>query len=180
MLADFAFDKINEVHNANTRVLGREADKTVYVDGRKGAPLTSVKPDGMVIAEWELFNDVLAYIGEQLVLNSPVLTGRYQDSHVLYCDGVEHDILSKRIPLADEYAFVNLQPYARKIERGLSDQAPDGVYEAVAVLARRRFGNVAKISFSYRTAIGGAIVGGKKGDRSKQRNPAIIVTTGVR
>ena len=160
--------------------MGREPNKTVYVDGKRGAAITSVKPDGMVVAEWDLFNDVLAYIGEQLVLNSPVLTGRYQDSHVLYCDGVEHDVLSKAIPFADEYAFVNIQPYSRKIERGLSPQAPDGVYQAVAVLARRRFGNVAKISFSYRTAIGGAIVGGRKGDRSKLRNPAIIVTTGVR
>jgi len=72
--------------------------------------------------------------------------------------------------------FLNIQPYARKIERGQSSQAPDGVYQAVATLAQRRFGNVAKITFSYRTAIGGAIIGGRKGDRSDLRNPAIIVS----
>ena len=82
--------------------------------------------------------------------------------------------------------FLNTQPYARKIEgyRGLggvvhrapsSPQAPDGVYQAVATLAQRKFGNVAKITFSYRTAIGGEIIGGKAGDRSKLRNPAIVV-----
>jgi hypothetical protein len=32
-----------------------------------------------------------------------------------------------------------------------------------------------KIEFSYRTAVGGDIIGGKAGDRSSLRNPAITV-----
>ena len=76
--------------------------------------------------------------------------------------------------------FLNTQPYARKIEGDLSrepssKQAPEGVYEAVATLAQRRFGNVAMIRFSYRTPIDGAIAGGRMGDRSTRRTPAIIV-----
>ena len=53
--------------------------------------------------------------------------------------------------------MLNAQPYARKIERGQSDQAPDGVYEGVATLAKRRFGNVAFVGFGYRSFPGGAV-----------------------
>jgi hypothetical protein len=68
---------------------------------------------------------------------------------------------------AQQYVFVNTDPYARKIEGTKqkppsSPQAPDGVYQAVATLARK-FSNLAKITFSYQTVAGG------------ERNPAIIV-----
>ncbi len=61
------------------------------------------------------------------------------------------------IPEASEYAFLNTQPYSRKIERGESPQAPEGVFQVVATLAQSRFGNIAKITFSYRAVMGGAI-----------------------
>ena len=149
----------------------------IYVDNREGAPLTSVKPDGVIRAEFQLVNEALAWINTQLQMHSPVLTGRYAKSHELFADGVDTEN-PNAAPPAEEYVFLNIQPYARKIEdkRGhCRSQAPDGVYQAVATLAQRRFGNVAKITFSYRTAIGGEIIGGKAGDRSELRNPAIIV-----
>ena len=67
---------------------------------------------------------------------------------------------------ADEYVFINTVPYARKIERGSSSQAPDGVYQAVAMLARDRFGNVARITYLVPDL--------SKRERS-ERNPAVIV-----
>ena len=58
----------------------------------------------------------------------------------------------ERRAAAEEYVFINTQPYARKIEgtggRRMAPQAPDGVYQAVATLAQRRFGNIARITFS--------------------------------
>ena len=185
MLAAFAAEAIAEAAQQNAKVLGRVPPYDVYVDGREGAPLTSVKPEGTIRAEFQLVNEALAWIATQLQLHSPVLTGRYAKSHELFADGVDTEN-PNAAPPAEEYVFLNTQPYARKIEgyRGLggvvhrapsSPQAPDGVYQAVATLAQRRFGNVAKITFSYRTAIGGDIIGGKAGDRSNLRNPAIIV-----
>jgi hypothetical protein len=53
--------------------------------------------------------------------------------------------------------FINTQPYARKLEKGASSQAPDGVYQSVAVLASRRFGNIAKVRFGYRVPLFGSI-----------------------
>ena len=175
MLAAFAADAIEDAKQQNKRVLGVVPPYEVYVDGREGAPLTSVQPNGTIRAEFQLVNEVLAWINTQLQMHSPVLTGRYAKSHELFADGIDTEN-PNMAPPAEEYVFLNIQPYARKIERGLSPQAPDGVYQAVATLAQRRFGNVAKITFSYRTAFGGAIIGGKAGDRSELRNPAIIVS----
>jgi hypothetical protein len=175
MLAAFAAETIAEASAQNKQVLGVVPPHEIFVDGREGAPLTSVKPDGVIRVEYELVNEALAWINTQLQLHSPVLTGRFAKSHELFADGVDTEN-PNAAPPAEEYVFINIQPYARKIERGQSSQAPDGVYQAVATLAQRRFGNVAKITFSYRTPIGGKLIGGRKGDRSDLRNPAIIVS----
>lgn len=174
MLAEVAGDMIDEAKETNRKVLGAVPPYTTMVDGREGAPLTSVKPDGIIRTEFELINEALGWINTQLQRFSPVLSGRYAKSHELFADGVDTENPNAASP-AEEYVFINIQPYSRKIERGQSSQAPDGVYQAVATLAQRRFGNVAKITFGYRTAIGGGLVGGRKGDRASERNPAIIV-----
>jgi hypothetical protein len=167
MLASFAAETIEEAKTQNKRVLGVVPPYEVYVDGREGAALTSVKPDGVIRAEFELVNEALAWIYQQLETHSPRLTGHYASSHVLFADGTETSV-NAPAP-AQEYVFVNTTPYARKLEGDKktgrppsSPQAPDGVYQAVATLARK-FSNVAKVSFAYQTVAGG------------ERNPAIIV-----
>lgn len=167
VFAEYAHGEIEDAKQTNARILGRVPRHTVTVDGREGAPLTTVRPDGVIVAEFELVQDLLIWIDQQLVTHSPRKSGQYARSHVLFADGVEADVSKPR--LAQEYVFINVQPYARKIERGSSSQAPDGVYQAVSVLARRRFGNVARVTFSYRTVQGG-----------KERNPAIIIMLGGR
>jgi hypothetical protein len=173
-LAEFAKEQIEEAKQTNRSILGRVPRYSVSVDGRDGAPLESVQPNGYVIAEFELVNDVLSWIADQLQKHSPVKSGKYQKSHTLFADGQEIAV-GGAIPTAAELVFISSVPYARKIERGASSQAPDGVYQAVAVLAQQRFGNIAKISFGYRTAIAGSFVGGRAGNRSDNRNPAVIV-----
>lgn len=185
MLADFAQEKIGEAKDINRRALGRDPPMTTFVDGRQGAPLTSVRPDGVIVAEFKLIDEVLIWIAEQLETHSPVKRGTYKKSHVLLADGQQIDPRSGNIPSAEEYVFINTQPYARKIESGSSSQAPDGVYQAVAILSRR-FGNMAKVSFGYRVPLFGAVhswaqttSSGKhrKSDRAEwlRRQPAIIV-----
>ena len=155
LAATMARKLLSEAQTQNKKVLGKVPPHTQVVDGRIGAPLESVNPDrGRIIFEFELVMDLLSWIGEQLVLHSPVgeapedpHPGLYRRSHKLLADGVEIDP-EGRIPPAEEYTFVNIQPYARKIERGHSSQAPEGVYEVVADLARRRFGNIAKIRYT--------------------------------
>jgi hypothetical protein len=177
-LAKFARQEIEKAAAINARALGQVPPLKIFVDGVEGAPLTNVRPAGVIVADFQLVNELLEWIDLQLILHSPQLTGRYMRSHRLFADGQQVQIegrIPANVPPANEYVFLNIQPYARKIERGSSTQAPEGVYQVVAVLAQRRFGNLARVTFSYRTAIGGGIVGGKLGDRSQQRNPAIIV-----
>jgi hypothetical protein len=187
---------VNDVKQQNAKVLGRVPAHTISVDGREGAPISSVKiPGGVVFVEFELVFEAISWIGEMLRQFSPVKKGVYRDSHVLLADNVAVDPDAVP-PIATEYQFVNLTPYARKIERGLSPKAPTGVYQAVAKLAASssKFGNVARIKFGYVTPLFGAIdkwasspAGAawaqKKSRRRKElhgewlrRQPAIIVT----
>jgi len=187
-LADAAREAIDEAAAQNARALGRVPPHETTVDGRLGAPLDSVSPRGVIVAEFDLFEDMLQWIGRALVEASPTLTGRYARSHVFTVDGVEIADGAALPVRFEEAAFVNLQPYARKIERGQSDQAPDGVYQAVAVTAAKRFGNLARIRFSYRAPLFGAVDewAGKTGMKSRskgarraerlRRQPAIVVT----
>lgn len=166
-LAAFAREQIAEADAINRNALGREVDREIIVDGQTGKPIEQVRPDGVVFAEWSLIGGVLEWIGEELLKASPILTGKYMRSHVMFVDGVEHKPGDPLDEGAAEYAFVNTQPYARKIERGLSPQAPDGVYEVIAALAAQRFGNQARIRYTFRSLTGTK-------DRA-DRQPAIIV-----
>lgn len=164
ILAEFARETLAEAEQINTEALGHLPPHETFVDGMPGASEDRVRPDGTIIYEFNILEDLFAWIGEQLVTHSPVLTGRYAASHKFFADGVEVDP-GAPAPAASQYQFVNSQPYARKIEHGLSPQAPDGVYQGVAALASRRFGNVAKIRFTYLSEAG-----------SKERQPAIVIT----
>jgi len=177
--ARLATEHIDDAKKQNRQRLGREPQAKTYVNGTLNAPLENVGINGVIFTEFELITDILLFISTMLDKFSPVgkerdrrpgHPGLYQRSHVLFADNVEVDIttpaLVPQISAADEFVFVNTVPYARKIERGLSNQAPDGVYQAVATMARRKYSRVAKIEFTYRSIFGG------------ERNPAIIVRTG--
>ena len=153
-----------------------------YVDGREGAALENVKPVGGVIRfEFSRVDAVAHFIFQTLIMRSPYRPKRpgarppthYRDEHLIFIDGREVEKLPERIGSFAEIVFVNIQPYARKIEGGprsrfrtrLTDrrpgqswQAPNGVYEATAALARRQYGNIAGIGFEYRAVIGGAMI----------------------
>ena len=194
-LAQVAAEELARGQAQNQSVLGYVPKHDTFVDQRRDVPLESVRPDGTIIFEFKLIESTLGDIAEMLVLASPVRSGRYQGSHALFADGVEVEP-GKVPPNASEYALVNSQPYARKIERGLSPQSPEGVYHVVAELAARRFGNIARIRFGFRSLPSGAIGGWARtgsaralarlvrgGDPSKHhewltRQPAIVITLG--
>lgn len=152
-VASFAQGAIDEADAMNQRVLGRVPPRTITVDGREGAALTDVKPDGgSIIVEYELITDVLVWIGDTLRARSPVQSGAYRDGWTLLADGTEVGITDD-IPPADEYTFVNNVPYARKIEVGMTEtgrpfviQVPNRIAERTAKDAAAKFGNMAKIA----------------------------------
>lgn len=190
-LARFAREELEKAQGVNERALGRRPDHETFVDGAKTELVERVRPDGTIVFEFELLDDLFGYIDLQLVVHSPTKSGRYSRSHVLLADGVAVDP-ERPTPDASRFVYVNTQPYSRKIERGQSKQAPDGVYQVVAAIANRRFGNIASIKFGYETPLFGSIntwadstsmvrsdrPNMKGGTRAEwlRRQPAIIVT----
>lgn len=194
ILAGAAREALAEADAQNQAVLGKKPPHTTTVDGSEGASEDQVRPDGVIVYEFAIIDDLFAWIVGQLQKASPVRSGRFAHSFVLFADGNEIDP-NGVIPPASEYAFLNTQPYARKIEAGRSPLVPNGVFEAVAALARAKFGRQqAKISFGYRSLQGGAIgdwaktasarrlaAHGRGGSAARHtewltRSPAIIVT----
>jgi hypothetical protein len=157
LIAETARADILEIDRANDAAVGADVKYKTFVDGRQGAPLESVNPDhGTIAASWDLGTDVVAIIGDLLRQHSPVGSGRdphpglYRDSHILFADGVQVKSADPKNP-AKEWAYISSVPYARKLEK----RQADGIYEAVAALARQRFGNQAKISFAFRSLAAG-------------------------
>ncbi len=173
--AGFAREQLKDAQRQNELILGRVPPHKMFVDGIEGASEERVRPDGVIVYAFDLAVDLFKFIADQLELHAPKLTGRFARSFTFYADGREIDVGAEIPQGASEYVFINAQPYARKIERGLSAQAPDGVFEAVAALASARFGNLARIRFTFRTPIGGVFAIGKRGDRSDHRTPAISI-----
>jgi len=193
-LAEFARKTAKEADALNEQALGYLPKRKTIVDGVENQSEDRVRPRGEIVYEYALLFDVLSFIDQTLIEHSPVKSGRYERSHVLFADGNQVDP-DGDVPPAAEYVFTNTQPYARKIEKGESPQFPDGVYQATAALAAARFDNVAKITFDYRPLPGGGDVAdwassphaAKHARRHHRvsnpgewlkRQPAIIVTTG--
>lgn len=154
-LAAFARQEIAAARAQNERALGGSLAYETFVDGSRSDRLERVAPNGVIVAEFDLGTDVVQWTWDMVQKHSPVLTGAFRASQRLYADGVEVEGPAS-VPFgADEIVILSVAPYARKIERRQSDQAPDGVYEAVAALAAARYGAQARIRFSYRAPIGG-------------------------
>jgi hypothetical protein len=193
IVADKAREILANAQAANRAVLGETPAHKQIVDGKVGAALESVNVNGGHITfEFSLARPMLEWIMTTLHKNSPLKTGRYRDSIIILADGVEIDaetIASSQI--AAEYVFISTVPYARKIERGLSKQAPEGVFEVTADMAKRRFGNIANIRYTMRGITGGGTMlerwavghsskefGAKKQQRQYDkdvRNPSVVV-----
>lgn len=144
LFAAFVKGGISAASEAN-RQLGVTAAPVVTVDGQRGANINGVRPDGVVVAEWETATPAVMWIWGALRDRSPRLSGRYRDSHNLSCDG--RDIaFGDDIPVAQKYVFTNPEPYAHKIEIGKTQsgrdfeiRVPNRIYERVAGLAAAAF-----------------------------------------
>lgn len=137
------------------------------VDNKQNKPVTQVKPLGKIeYLRPEPITDIALETLELLIKYSPVghgatanKTGRYKEKHAVILNGQVLTGLGslrrainaqdQRIEQDDEIIIVNIQPYARKIERGLSQQSPSGVYKRVASIMKRKYGKIAFISQRY-------------------------------
>jgi hypothetical protein len=163
MAAQFARDEIARAEAINRAATGQTPKHTVSVDGRVGAPLESVNTKGGHIdVEFNLGVDVIKWIATRLRERSPHRSGRYVGGQKLYADGREISPYG-RIPPAEEYTFVDLVPYAGKIETGTTksgrvfvlEASKARVYERTAKEAKGQFKDVADIAFAWIQSPGG-------------------------
>ncbi len=158
-VAGFARRQIAAADEINRRALGAVPPKTVTVNGRENADLINIIPPdkGTIVAEYRLVNDVLAWIMQALRDRSPYLSGDYKNGHKLLADGSECD--PDNPPLASSYTFVNIVPYARRLEVGKTESGrdflvnpPNMIYARTYKDAKERFGNVAKITTGFESS----------------------------
>lgn len=149
------------------KINGTGVPFTTIVDGQRGAAITNVRDGGVIVY---LFNSAVQAVVATLSAlrqNAPRKSGRYASSFVVLINGTQASP-PYDVQITDTVTFTNLQPYARKIEQGLSSQSPNGVFEVVARQIRREFGSFLSVKFTYRSFVGG------KG--KNLRYPSIILT----
>lgn len=162
---------------AEEQARGFTKDPRVVVDSRRyDAPVETVKPFGRVeFIEKADIGEIVMFIWRQLVQRSPYRKGGYSDSHAILVNGKEAAPDNVLAGPGDKVQIVNIQPYARKIERGLSLQAPTGVYRVVFRIAQRRYGKIAFIKYTMVPLNLGVTIASKKGAVA-QVYPCIQIT----
>lgn len=129
---------------------------TQYVNGVEGAPVDSVRVPGAVLFEFSYWQPIIAFALDALRKRSPVLTGRYQNTHVVM---IGSQIVAPDVEIAagEEVMLVNTQPYARVLEVGnVQVRAPgDAIYQSTRQVVQRQFGKAVDIRFRMVTIPGG-------------------------
>lgn len=131
----------------------------VYAN-RPGNPnIESVVLPGPIVYKYSNIRSIVELALDELRKASPVVSGDYARSHMLFVNGMKVETLPTDIKPSDEIMIANPVPYARRIEIGKTKagrdfvvQVPNRIYERVVknVLAAR-YRNVAKITFGYVT-----------------------------
>lgn len=148
-----------------------------FVDGTEGAREEAVKAFGVIQYDYVRLDAVVQFAMEILFDRSPVLSGEYRLAHTLFVDDVAVPNLENWRP-GQTIVISNFVPYARKIELGKMKMRVSGtsqVYEQAERIVRRRFGNMARVYFTYRGIVGGGIIHGKAAGESGLRYPALVI-----
>lgn len=193
VIADFALKE--------EQAKGFDKNPVVTVDGRVGRPVELVNPLGSIVyTSRKNIDEIIIAIYQSIEERSPVDTGRYRRSNYVFLNGnqvannmstLEAWLKSAKIEPKDIIRFVNIQPYARKLERlGVTAQrtqsrtrrssdkknrsgtggrvlAPNGSYFLAARSTKRIYKNNIKIDFKF-------IPGSQIGLRSTFKNSSGI------
>lgn len=150
---------------------------TRTVDGKKGAVEETVKPDGIIVYDYPRMHEIVMVAMNTLFDLSPVLSGEYRNAHTIYVGGNPVTNLQEWDG-ESEIVIANHVPYSRKIELGkMQMRVPgtDHVYEQAEYILQQRYGNVARIFFTFQGLAGGYITKGKPANQSDNRWPALII-----
>lgn len=168
-LAALAREAVDSATALNRAAIGHDVGRKIIVDGHEGASVESVKLGGTVVAIFAVHEAVVDFAWETLARLSPVDMRPdrddivYRDRHLLLVNGVEAGPPPVTIEPDDVVTFVNLLPYARRLEKGWSKrQAPDGIFEVASTIIRARFGKLVTVKFGYGAFFGATASGGNR------------------
>lgn len=177
-----AKNEFNRVNEHNKRIMGVDPQVRQIVDGILGKSLEAVNQNGVVVWQWGIHLQIIDEAYTLILYHSPIEQVEtdpihYKDYHKLLVNGQEvHPPVE--IGVNDVVKITNLLPYARRIERGWSPQAPDGVYALVAEILREKYGKLFDIEFDYEDYFGGTHIPGKEWKPKKLsqiRYPTLII-----
>ena len=110
------------------------------VDGREGAPESSVRPDGTIEYKFNLLGLAVIYALTRCIARSPVKDGNYKRAWQVVVDGKPWPGDIEDIPSDAEVMVVNPLPYARKIDVGGQKMSvPPQIIEDARQASRRRY-----------------------------------------
>ncbi len=123
------------------RAKGFDKDPIVVIDGKANANPASVHPLGQIeFVSRVSMEQILLETYQGILTRSPIDTGRYVNSHYVFLNGTQvatsYETLRTWIRSNPEFQekdlirFVNIQPYARKLER-------HGITSSTAVVRSR-------------------------------------------
>jgi hypothetical protein len=170
MAEDLAIQALQQqIVQAKQEVIIRESARsggvapipTVVIDGMRDAPLSAVKPDSLILIDWNYLPEVAVRTWDALQQRSPKREGNYIAGLLTYIDSAPVNsgpisLMSSITTETKEVSFVASVPYARRLEVGKDSQgrpwvkvvAPH-IVEETAIVARRLFSDLAIISYQY-------------------------------
>lgn len=131
----------------------------VYANRPGNTNIDSVVLPGPIVYKYSNVRALVEFALDELRKASPVISGDYARSHMLFVNGIAVDVLPETVKPSDEIMIANPVPYARKLEIGKTKtgrdfvvQVPNRIYERVTKnVLLPRYRNVAKITFGYVT-----------------------------
>lgn len=191
--------RVADQERARAVAEGLDPNPVIVTDNVRDRAPSDVKPYGKIVfvAQPNMAEAVLWALG-QLVEKSPVGPGRnghYKDDHVVMVNGAavvgNLRVALARLGSGDRVQIVNPRIYARRLEgatasartgraarKGISRQAPNGIYRVVQRLVVQRYSKSLFIDFKYvklntGAKVWGDVGGGRVRIKGKwvQRNP---------
>lgn len=154
---------LGQVRIEKARVLSEQSARSggitplliTLVDGRRDEALSTVQANSTIVLDWNYLPEIARRTYDALVERSPRLTGKYIAGLLTFIDQEPGD-LSLITTDTEQIQIVASVDYARRLEIGkdrsgqpwVKEVAPH-IVEETAIIAQRKFGKLAKVSFNY-------------------------------
>ena len=152
-----AREGIAQITKEQTARSGIAPDVEVYANQPGNANLESVRIPGPIVALFDYRREIVMKAIQALEAASPVQSGDYKLSHLIFLNGAVVDALPPKLKRGDVVHVANPIAYARRIEIGKTKsgrdfviQVPNRIYERVAKgPAMRPYRNLVRVTFTY-------------------------------